>query len=177
MNTRANKFLIGLVIILIVANIASIAIFWTKDFKPATMQQRATPAEFLIKELQLTEVQKQQFETLKKEHQEAAGTLRKEVKDAKEELFDMLKTGSVPDTVKQAAVRKISMHTEELDLVTFNHFEKVRAICNPTQQKRFDEIIKEVTKMIGQQGPPKPGGGRPPQPEFEEGPPPQRNDH
>ena len=178
MNTRTNKFLIGLVLILIVANIASVALFWIKESKPTAMQQPKSPAAFLIKELQLNALQQQQFEALKKEHQAAASTLRKEVKDGKEELFDLLKLSTVADTMKQNAVRKISLLTEELDLVTFNHFEKVRAICNPTQQKKFDEIIKEVTKMMGQQGPIEPGHRRTPRQkqEFDKALPPERPD-
>lgn len=169
MNTRANKFLIALVLILIVANIASIALFWIKDVKPPAMQPRATPAEFLVKELQLTTAQQQQFETLKKEHQQEASTLRKEIKDAKEELFELLKIPEVNDSVKNTAVKKISLLTEQIDLVTFNHFEKVRAICNVTQQKKFDEIIKEVTRMMAPQGPPHRGEGRPPRGDFDNG--------
>lgn len=176
MNTRTNKFLVGLVLMLIVANILSIALFWMKDSKPQTMQQPKIPAEFLIKELQLNAQQQQQFEVLKREHQDASGTLRKEIKDAKEELFDLLKTGGAADTVKQSAVRKISLLTEKLDLVTFNHFEKVRAICSSSQQKRFDKIIKLVTKMMGQQGAPRPSDKIPPRREFEDGRPPEKSD-
>ena len=178
MNTRTNKFLIGLVLILIVANIASVALFWMKENKPTATQQPKSPAAFLIKELQLNGLQQQQFEVLKKEHQAAASTIRKEVKDGKEELFDLLKLSAVADTMKQNAVRKISLLTEELDLLTFHHFEKVRAICNPTQQKRFDEIIKEVTKMMGQQGPIEPGHRRTPRQkqEFDKALPPERPD-
>ena len=160
--------MVGLVIVLILANIVSITLFWMKDTKPRTMQQHRTPADFLIKELQLNAAQQQQFEVLKKEHQDAAGTLRKKVKNAKEELFDLLKTGGVADSVKHNAVRKISLLTEELDLVTFNHFEKVRAICTTEQQKKFDVIIKEVTRMMGQQ---RGGGERPPKHEFDQEPP------
>lgn len=163
MTTSKNKFLIGLIVILILANIASIAMFWIGKPPKKNMQQKGSPAAFLIKELNLNAQQQLQLETLRKEHVQSIDPLRNEVKNAKEAFFDLLQTEKTPDSIKETAVKKISELTEKIDLITFNHFEKVRAICDIEQQKKFDEIIKDVVKMMGPQGPPlRRGDRRPP---------------
>ena len=87
---------------------------------------------------------------------------------SKETFFDLLKKQNVTDSTKQTAAKVVSSITEELDLLTLNHFQKVRSLCTTDQQQKFDEIIKEVTGMMGQQRPPGgPGKGNGPQ-----GPPP-----
>ncbi len=172
MNNSKNKFLLVIVVLLFIANVASIALFWLS--KPKRPQQpQESPAAFLIKELKLSTSQQLQFEKLRREHIEAATPLREEIKNAKEVLFNMLKTAGVADSVKNRAAKNISSITEKLDLVTYNHFEKVRAICTAQQQQRFDEIIKEVIGMISQDQSGMPGQRPPPlNPPGDEGLPP-----
>jgi periplasmic protein CpxP/Spy len=59
------------------------------------------------------------------------------------------------DSTKNIALKNISKATEALDLLTFNHFYKVRLLCNTTQQKKFNEIINEVVKMMANRPRPK----------------------
>lgn len=160
-----NKLLTGLVVFLLVANAATITMFWMGRAKHP-LQPKGTPQEFLVKELKLDDKQQEQLEVVVKEHQKGAEQLRIKVRAAKENLFDLLKQSNVTDSVKQGATKAVSVITEELDLLTLNHFQKVRTLCTPEQQKKFDEIIHQVTSMIGQPRPPM-GPGRGP-----EGPPP-----
>jgi len=172
MNTVAkNKLLTWLVILLLVANAASIAMFWLSRGKnPPT--PKGTPQEFLVKELKLDSKQQEQFDSLRKEHQEAANQLREKIKTAKESFFDLLKQPDVSDSLKQATAKTVSSFTEELDILTLNHFQKVRSLCTPEQQKKFDEIIQQVTSMMAPPHPPEgPGGPKGPPPD---GPPPPR---
>ena len=164
MNSSAkNKLLIWLLLLLLAANSVSIAMFWLwKERKLST--PRGTPKEFLIKELKLDTKQQAGLEILVKEHRQAAEQIRRKIKEAKESFFDLLKDANIADSAKQAAAKTISISTEELDLLTLTHFQKVRNLCTPEQQKKFDEIIHQVTSMIRQAPPPqgRPGGDRPP---------------
>ena len=167
MNTVAkNKLLTWLVILLLVANAASIAMFWlSRDKKPPA--PKGTPQEFLVKELKLDTKQQEQFDVLRKEHRKAADQLREKIKGAKESFFDLLKQGNVTDSAKKSAAKNVSTYTEELDILTLDHFQKVRALCTADQQKKFDEIIQQVTRMMGAPRPPHGPGGPP-----RDGPPP-----
>ena len=153
-----------MVILLLVANAATIATFWVtrKNNPPAP---KGSPADFLSKELNLDANQKVQLEKLVKEHREAAESLRPKVREAKDAFFDLMKNPTISDSSKKAAAQNVSAITEQLDLLTFDHFQKIRAICNVEQQKKFDAIIHQVTAMMA----PPPGG---PGPGDHHGPPP-----
>ena len=166
-----NKWLIWLVILLLIANAATLTVFWVKKPKPPPPHQES-PAEFLAQELNLGADQKEKLHTLINEHRHAAEVLRVKLREAKDQFFDLLKQPGVTDSSKNAAAQTASRITEQLDLLTFDHFLKVRALCDPAQQKRFDEIIHQVTSMMA---PPRPmgPGGPPPGPPGANGPPPQ----
>jgi protein CpxP len=165
-----NKLLIGLLILLLLANIATIALFWLgKPTRP--LIPKGQPAAYLVKQLGFEDRQKEAFMELVHEHQKQAETLRQQVKVARDNLFKLLQEPAVPDSEKIKAAKNISLFTEQLDLVTFEHFKKVRAICNAAQQKKFDNIIRDVMHMIAG---PAPGDRRgfPPPGRGDEGPPP-----
>lgn len=181
-NGSKNKILSWLVILLVVANAATITMFWlNKSKRPAG--PKGTPQEFLVNELKLDAKQQQQLDGLVKEHRRAAEALRGKTREAKERFFDLLKQTNVADSTKQAAAKAVSVITEELDLLTLDHFQKIRALCNPEQQKKFDDIIHQLTAMMGQPRPPGPPGGPEGQhpngpgvpPRNEQGPPPPGN--
>jgi len=166
-NTTKNKLLTWLVVLLLVANTASISMFWMGKEKTAAprqeQQQREKAAEFLIRELQLDAKQQEQLEVLRAAHRDAAVVLRKQLRETKEMFFALIKQPGITDSMKLAAAKPVSNITEKLDLLALNHFIKVRAICNEEQQKKFDKIIEQVTEMISKAGEPPPGEGyRPP---------------
>jgi len=155
---QKNKLLTWLVLLLLVANAATIAFFWFNRNQKPPLPMKGGPKEFLIKELKLDSNQKIQLDVLVKAHRDSADILRKKVREAKENMFDLLKQ-NVSDSAKQNAARAVSLLTEQLDLLTFDHFQKIRALCNPQQQQKFDGIIQDITRMIGQPQPPmRPGG-------------------
>lgn len=162
-----NKLLTWLVIVLLVANAATLVLFWLNKSQ-GPPQPKGSPKDFLLKELKLDTKQQEQLEVLMKEHREAAKGIRMKVKEAKDSLFALIKEPGITDSIKQAAAANASRYTEQLDVLTLNNFQKIRSLCNPDQQKKFDEIIKEVLGMMAQPGPrgpgmpPPPGGGPPP---------------
>jgi periplasmic protein CpxP/Spy len=168
MNSSKNNILTLLVVLLLIANIASIAIFWLGKGKPPNGRHAGSPASFLIKALQFDSIQQQKFSVLRQEHHDSAEKIREEIKDGKKRFFDLLKTTNLSDTAIQTAAKVISIRSEKLDLLTFNHFQKVRAICSPAQQQKFDDIILEMTNMIASQQPQEPRRRMPPPPESAE---------
>ena len=155
-----NKLLTWLVVLLLIANAVTIAMFWLGKAKQP-FQQTRSPKDFLIKELKLDTKQQEQVEVLVKEHQQMAELLRERIRIEKEKFFDLLQQPDATDSAKTAASAAANYLVQKVDLMTLNHFQKIRALCNPEQQKRFDEIIHQVTAMMGQPRPPKgPGNDR-----------------
>jgi Spy/CpxP family protein refolding chaperone len=166
-----NKLLTTLVLLLLIANAVTIAMFWLGKPKHP-LQPKGSPQEFLVKELKLDSNQQRQLEVLVKEHRQAAEQIREKIKAAKDSLFALVKQSNVSDSAKQTAATTASNYTEQLDVLTLNHFIKVRTLCTPEQQKKFDEIIQRVLRMMAQPRPPQ-GSGGPGGPDGpREGPPP-----
>ncbi|HEX4875680.1 MAG TPA: Spy/CpxP family protein refolding chaperone [Chitinophagaceae bacterium] len=169
--TGKNKWLTLLVVLLLLANITTLALFWL-DRGKRPPQPKGTPKEFLVKELSLTAVQQQQFDTLIAGHRKKSGELRDAVKAAKDSLFGLIKESAATDSLKQLYAKKVSHLTEQIDLLTVNHFQQVRKICTPEQQQKFDELILEVTSMMAPPRPPQ-GPGHPQGPPHDGPPPPK----
>jgi Spy/CpxP family protein refolding chaperone len=162
-----NKLFTWLLGLLLLANAVTLVFFWVDRARPDN-GPKAGAAGFLLEQLKFSEQQQQQFEALAKDHRLKAQALRPKIREAKEAMFGLVKQPGVSDSVKKAAAEKASMYIKELDLYTLEHFEKVRAICDPQQQEKFDEILNQLTMVIaGQSAPGNRGRGPQGQPPGE----------
>ncbi len=176
MKNNKNAWLYPVAGLLITANIITLAMLWMHrgghDTGRDVVQQRTGgPFEFLSKELKLTKQQQDAYIILRDEHRRNSRELQDSIREAKDALFTLLKQDTVkPEELTQRTNNAAAL-SSRLDLVTFHHFQKLRALCTPEQQKRFDEIIREAMRGMGQQGPPR-GGPRqgPPQEDGPQGP-------
>ena len=155
MNTiTKSKILSTVVIILLIANMISMIIFWLNKQQPEQKNNVGNTAQFLIKELQLDSSQQKIFNQLKEEHHNTVEQLREDTRKAKDAFFDLLNKDSVNENELQITAANAANKQEQIDIITFRHFQKVKAICNDEQKKKFNEIIKEALRMQAPQGPP-----------------------
>ena len=163
------------IIILVVMNIATFGYFWfTKLKEPAAppslpRPERGVPPPFLKEELGFTTQQQKQYEQLFREHQQQVRRVKDSIRISKENFFSLLSNSnaSAVELERRAAI-SAQLH-ERLDMLTFEHFRKVKAICTPQQQQKFDKVIHTVIERMAPPPPPAPGGeggngNRPPPP-------------
>ena len=146
-NLHKNKLLTWLVLLLVVINIGAMIFMWMgkpKHEKPPL----GSPKEFLSRELKLDEKQQVKFDKLVDEHRDQANNSRKKIKEEKEKMYGLLKNGSLTESLKKSAVEQVADATKELDLITLNHFEKVRNICSPQQKNKLDQIMMQMVSMM-----------------------------
>ena len=145
------KLLTILVVLLLVLNIATIAGIW-KLIDPQTLAMLPPPPtgakEYIISKLDLDEEQQKVFEELRKEHFEQIQNLQEQIRVEKDAMYDLLKSAEPDTTVTFNHIAKIMQSEERLERVTFEHFRKVRAICNTEQQQHFDAIIDQIMRMV-----------------------------
>jgi periplasmic protein CpxP/Spy len=161
--TKFNWLAIA-VMLLAVVNLAFLGYIWMerKD-EPKTMQEPKDARDYLVKELQLTQSQQQQFDSLRKKHFEQMRSDREETRRLKDAFFGQLKNGNAAGDAGTA--QQIGALQAKIDLNTFQHFAALRNICTEDQKKRFDDIIEDVLRNMGRgPGPGRPGGmpGYPP---------------
>jgi protein CpxP len=144
-NLVKNKITGWLIAILVLANIATLVFFWIGHLRN---QRNNSPKEFLANKLNFSYSQRDAYFDLAKEHNETARAIRKEVKLNKEAFFNLLKSDHVLDSVKTKAALEVSLSIQSLDILTFEHFEKVRAICTPVQKKIFDDLVQKMVNSV-----------------------------
>jgi len=181
-NANKNKFLTWLVATLLVANAVTILFFWIN--RPERMQgPKGSPREFLVNALELDSSQLDAFQALIEKHQASARPLKKEIRTAKENLFQLLKQPVIPGPEKMKAVQAITLNIQALELLNLDHFQQLRALCNEKQKKKFDGLLDQLAGLLATPSnadghrPPPPGEGHPPPPPGEGHPPPPGEGH
>jgi periplasmic protein CpxP/Spy len=169
-----NRLLSVITLLLLTANIATLGYLWMHKNNAGGNMQPPPPAgqvfEFVTKELQLDSTQQLSYKKLREEHQAGQRPLQDSIRKAKDEFFELLKQSTPDEAAVQQQSSKVAATEQQLDLFTFKHFQKLRAICTTTQQQKFDDIIQDVLRRMAPakrpQGPPPPGirGGMPPPP-------------
>ena len=181
-NANKNKFLTWLVATLLVANAVTILFFWIN--RPERMQgPKGSPREFLVNALELDSSQLDAFQALIEKHQASARPLKKEIRTAKENLFQLLKQPVIPGPEKMKAVQAITLNIQALELLNLDHFQQLRVLCNEKQKKKFDGLLDQLAGLMATPSnadghrPPPPGEGHPPPPPGEGHPPPPGEGH
>jgi hypothetical protein len=170
-----NKWIVYVTVVLLVANIVTLSMLWINNNHAA--KENRGPAslfEFICNELQFTPVQREQYEKLKQLHHKESLPLQDSLRLSKEAFFSLLKQQNINDTLVLHQYSTVTRAEKNIALLNFRHFQQIRAICNTTQQQKFDDILLEAVGRIGSQRPPgKPDEFRPPMQNDENGPPPE----
>nr|WP_271544693.1 hypothetical protein [Pelobium sp.] len=107
----------------------------------------------IVKELKFDSHQEQQFIALKEEHKKRMRFLKEDTKKLRSALFATLKNTDTAGLNKDFYLQKISKDQEEIEVITFEHFKKVRAICDEQQKLRFDKMIDRIINHLMGEGP------------------------
>lgn len=171
-----NKWTAIAFLLLIALNIVTLSTFWLMREKGMSRPAGNQPAlvDFLVKELGLDSAQKKQLIVLRDEHRQQMQAIRRNNRDAKNAFFDLLQKENLTDTALAAAAKEAARYDAETDMLTFRHFQQIRALCNAEQKVKFESVIRQVLRMMA---PPPPGrsqGGPPTgrDGEKQDGPPP-----
>lgn len=158
-----SKLWLTIVVILLLVNTAALAMLWMKKAKPPII--RGGAKDFIISELKLTPDQQGKFDELREDHQKQTREIVEGMKDLKDELAEKISAAQTDTAALDALTKQISEKDRQRDLATFYHFRAFRAILTPSQEEKFDKILKQVLRMMtGPQrppGPPPPGAGDP----------------
>ncbi|MGZ3865113.1 MAG: Spy/CpxP family protein refolding chaperone [Bacteroidia bacterium] len=158
---QSTRFLKIVIAVLVVLNISTLTFIWTGHKNAMAPRGPAGAFDFLAKELKLDDAQLKQFDEMYKTLHQEATRVREKNHAMHHRFFDLLHSQNDSALVKQLA-DSMAFYQVQMELLTYDHFKKIRAICKPDQQKKFDEVINKALEMMG---PPRPGGPPPPPPE------------
>jgi protein CpxP len=143
-----SKLLPVLLVILILLN--GVLIFMLIK-KPHENKRHQQEKNFLIEELQFTDIQKDEFLSFDTVHREKMMRLEQQIRKQKDVLFNSFSDGVVNIDSLALLIGELA---GKKDVEIFGFFKSVRKICTKDQQEKFDKIISKALKG-GKKGPPR----------------------
>lgn len=141
-----TKWWVITVILLIVLNAVTLTIFWVERKDniglPPKQENSGGAVMYLTKELTLDSLQQMQYNQLISEHRQQTRQIRREIRHAKDAFFDLLGDSSVTDDAIKHSAASVSAIEQQIDILTFNHFKKIRTICTTEQKRNLIVLLK-----------------------------------
>ena len=155
---RTNKLLAFAAIALLIINGVLIYLLWTEK-NSDKKSERPSRKDRFAEELKLDDKQKEEHKKLKDAHFEYMRPLFDSVSSYRTNLFKLSKDSVANDSLVNFYTHKLSETHSLIARNTYEHFKNVRALLNPEQQIKYDEMIQ---KMMSRRGgaPGKPGEKR-----------------
>jgi periplasmic protein CpxP/Spy len=154
-NQSRNRNLIFIIAVLLLTNIGVLAYFlWFKDsgreHANGEGQRRTGMVDILETEVGFNKEQIEQYKQLKEQQRTASKPMYDEMRKAKDNLFKLMGDSTASDTSIQRAAEVIGLRQRELDLQTFAHFKRVRALCTSNEQAvKYDSAVLRMFRRMG----------------------------
>lgn len=121
--------------------------------KPSPRKQRppskkSSLAKEIVTALDFNEEQFKQFEQLAQKHREQILVIKKQEEGLMNQYFGTLSDSAASNIPPTELSAEISSLLEEKLLITYQHFEAVRAMCSEDQLKQFDRLIEMMMKVL-----------------------------
>jgi hypothetical protein len=144
---KEKKLAFWAIILLVLLNISTLTMIWIhRPPRPelSPIQLRKFIPDFVVNELKLDEKQAKAFETAEKNQKIKINVQTDSLRYYKKELFSQC-FDNPTDTVKINGIcNKIGEIAIKIDILTFNHINELKSICNEEQQKILKEFIKDM---------------------------------
>jgi periplasmic protein CpxP/Spy len=166
---QKNKSLFISVIVLAILNIISLSSFWflyfnnpMDPFPHHGKHDFRHVKNYFREELNLTDVQAAKFQNEQDAFFKKSHELMKNLNVEKQKLFDELfKNQNDSDVISQLQ-SNINKYQAELDKAAFEHFGRLKSLCNTEQQQKFRNLLREMASMMDSNLDGRPGMPPPP---------------
>ncbi|MGL5890542.1 MAG: hypothetical protein ACRC3B_11690 [Bacteroidia bacterium] len=145
-----TKILAGVIVLLVLTNALLLYMLNSGGKKLPPPNARRMK---VIEHLKFDENQASKYDVLIGEHRNAMEKNDQSILSLRTQLYREL--NSVSPVVKDSLIAELGalqMRTEEIH---FNHFKEIRKLCNPEQQKLFDDYSGELSKLFSKPRPPR----------------------
>jgi Spy/CpxP family protein refolding chaperone len=132
--------------LLLALNLATLAFMWLN--RPPHPGQKG-PYQFLVKATDMDESQQAAYTQLRDAHRSKMDELRAKNSHIRRKLFNLLAQKDQNDPEVLLLTDSIAVVKRQEELLTFEHFRRVREICRPEQQAKFDAAIGEAIQSMG----------------------------
>ena len=152
---RNHSFLLLVIGVLLVANIALLYFYFNKGKKPSHPPPLSAKQK-IIDEVGFTAEQATVYDSLRNQQFKVMKPLFKGITQSKENFFSLIYQEGVSDSTLNSYASKIGEKQMELDVSTFHYFQSIKALCTEEQKPKMDTFIKQIVKrIINNGGPPR----------------------
>ena len=155
-DSKKYKALIFIIIFLLISNFIMLFLFMAKSNPSAkndTTHDQKGLYNLLQKEVGFSNAQLDQYQDLRTQQRKTIKPLFNQIRSSKENFYELLYQKNLSDSNLYKDADSIAATQKQLDLQMFDHFKKIRNICQPDQLQKFDSSIKKViVKMISRPG-------------------------
>lgn len=148
MKIKRTKLLTAVVIVLLLLNITTLTVILMNKQGGTGRPMPEGPRKMIIERLHFDDEQVKAFDVLVEEHRQQMRELREKIAKNKEAFYDQLKQDDTDTATAYTQIASITRFEEEAERITFNHFKKVRALCNDEQKQQFDLVIRDILKNM-----------------------------
>ncbi len=152
-----NRLLIFLIAGLLISNILLI-VFMLKGRGPGhhgPPHHKGGPRDLIIERLHLDAVQITKYDTLIQKHRSYLREYEETLLTLKKDLYSNLKNKADKATVYYS-IDGIAKVQAQIESIHYQHFEDIKNLCKPEQQKDFEKLVDELANIFSHGPPPPP---------------------
>ncbi len=145
--TTNRKLTIGIIGLLVI-NLIVVSFLITGHKKGGDRKNstRHNPAQIIIKKLDFNESQVASLNTLKESHKKNVHSKDEEIRAIKKTIFNSL--GDQTSVNIDSLSSMIGAIQEDIEVAHYEHFLRIKALCNEDQLPKFTELSKELSKIF-----------------------------
>jgi hypothetical protein len=140
-----NAFYIFVITLLLIINLVLVVFIF---LKPPPPLNRKEPKHFIIERLKLDAGQIAKYEDLIADHRHQIREKDELIREYKHDLYGLLANDSIPRHVVDSITLAIAKIQKDIEVIHFEHFMDIKALCKPDQIKYFDETSTELQHIF-----------------------------
>lgn len=123
-------------------------------FHKRPMPRREEPKVYIIDKLGFDKEQVKDYEELITWHKSTIRTTNQAMRHLKNELYTSLQDSMKSNEVADSLIAEIGKLQVKIETTHYKHFNDIKKLCKPEQQKAFNELTLELSKLFSHQPPP-----------------------
>ena len=144
-----NRFLVAMIAGLLISNILLVGFLINKSNNHPVKKE---PKTLIINRLKLNDHQIDLYQNLIKNHRNAINPTRNKIQKNKKLLYKGLNNN---EKINDSIFSIIKDLNNKIELINYNHFIDIRNICDDSQLKLFNEVSKDLHRILSKK-PPRP---------------------
>jgi protein CpxP len=140
------KFYKVVSLLLLISNI--VMLYFLLRMQPAHTFHPDQPRNEIIEKLQFSTTQVQEYDKLIHQHRTAVRAENKKIVVLKSELYHWLAAPTIDSIKIKECISKLGIIQQDIEMIHFNHFLSIKALCTSQQMPQFNALSKEINEVF-----------------------------